>query len=493
MAVNEDYSAENEGAFSLELFEKQQLPNANANANDSGFRELPESSISKYLKHKLLTRVEEREISKTIRSHLASYRAHIAGIGLSSLITVEVANNYKTVNGYLNFLGSYFSNNTDEIMDLDKNSNRVEDIVRDNRVLAMNLVESRKFKGLEAKKIEENNSRLSDIILPWKSTSKTLNICFYGNNDLEDSVGLNYYNSLLNCNGSSKDLSLRLKVAGDLGMVPEKFTEVFGELNRQRKLFNNSVDVLVSCNLKWVKTVVNRECSKRFLDPSCDRDDLFSEGCIGAVQAAEHWDPDHFKKARFATYSFHKIRRCVGYALEKLGEGVRYTSELKAQHKTVSDSIENIKEEYGKNYEPTIDDISDESGLDTKTIWKVLNRNKRVVSLDAVFEDGDSSLMDSISDESQISPADLAKGPDAKDNVSRALATLSAEERKVLEHRFGLLDGICYSLGEIGKKYRLTGERIRQIEGRALRKLRHPTRLSILNDEKHLLFQGHKV
>jgi RNA polymerase primary sigma factor len=134
-----------------------------------------------------------------------------------------------------------------------------------------------------------------------------------------------------------------------------------------------------------------------------------------------------------------------------------------------------LSQELGR--EPTPEDLSDEMHLPVSRINALLKMARQPVSLDApVGDDGDVNVGDFIEDKSAANPADCTSHSLLKEKLDTVLTSLSERERKILEMRFGLIDGCGHTLEEIGNLYQVTRERIRQIEAKALRKLRHPTR-----------------
>jgi len=141
----------------------------------------------------------------------------------------------------------------------------------------------------------------------------------------------------------------------------------------------------------------------------------------------------------------------------------------------------NLLQELGR--EPTEHEIADAMGLPVEKIRDILKISVEPISLDSpVGEEDDSHLGDFISDDMTVSPEEAANYSILKDQINRLLGTLSDREQRVLTMRFGLKDGKSHTLEEVGREFNVTRERIRQIEAKALRKLRHPSRVKFLKD-----------
>jgi RNA polymerase primary sigma factor len=135
------------------------------------------------------------------------------------------------------------------------------------------------------------------------------------------------------------------------------------------------------------------------------------------------------------------------------------------------------------NREPSEEEIAKKMGITVDKVREVMKISQDPVSLETpIGEEDDSHLGDFIKDEKSLSPEEYATNEILKEEINEVLSTLQPREQQVLELRFGLIDGTCYTLEEVGKRFNVTRERIRQIEAKALRKLRHPSRAKKLRD-----------
>ncbi|NMA23348.1 MAG: sigma-70 family RNA polymerase sigma factor [Spirochaetales bacterium] len=222
---------------------------------------------------------------------------------------------------------------------------------------------------------------------------------------------------------------------------------------------------MVESNLRFVVNV-----AKQYQNQGLPLIDLINEGNIGLMTALDKFDPD--KGYRFISYAVWWIRQSIMKAINEKGRAVRLplnrTNELLQMQKAQRALMKELSTE-----DPTAEQIGELSGFDAEHVTNLLAISRDLVSLDApIFTDGSaSSIADFIEDESQ-SPEDALLESSLKDDVRRLLSSLSEREREIIELRFGLEGKVPMSLKEIGEIYNLTKERIRQIEKRALDRLK---------------------
>lgn len=230
---------------------------------------------------------------------------------------------------------------------------------------------------------------------------------------------------------------------------------------------------MIESNLRFVVNV-----AKKYQNQGLPLIDLINEGNIGLMTALEKFDPD--KGYHFISYAVWWIRQSIMKAINEKSRAVRLplnrTNELlqiqKAQRSLMGDN---------STEDPTAEDIGTLTGFDPEHVNNLLSISRELVSLDApVFSDsGSSSIGDFIEDDKQ-SPEDSLMDVALKEDINTVLSGLSDREREILELRFGLVGKIPMSLKEIGEIYNLTKERIRQIEKKALERLRVPQKSKIL-------------
>ncbi len=231
---------------------------------------------------------------------------------------------------------------------------------------------------------------------------------------------------------------------------------------------------MIESNLRFVVNV-----AKKYQNQGLPLIDLINEGNIGLMTALEKFDPD--KGYHFISYAVWWIRQSIMKAINEKSRAVRLplnrTNELlqiqKAQRSLMGDN---------STEDPTAEDIGKLTGFDAEHVNNLLSISRELISLDApVFNDtGSSSIGDFIEDDDSRSPEDSLMEVALKEDINLVLATLSDKEREIIEMRFGLVGKIPMSLKEIGEIYNLTKERIRQIEKKALERLRVPQKSQML-------------
>lgn len=298
----------------------------------------------------------------------------------------------------------------------------------------------------------------------------------------DDTVGM-YLKEMSRVPLLTMDEELNLAIRIENGRIArEEKIKLTGRQNATRRSKLDAIiedglharDHLIKANTRLVVSI-----AKRFMGRGVAFLDLIQEGNLGLMKAVEKYD--YTRGFRFSTYATWWIRQTISRAISDHGRTIRVPVHMIDRIRQLYRANHDLEQKLGRP--PTIEELAEKVNLPLHRVQWIMKVSWQPLSLESpVGDDEESELGHFIEDEVSLTPMQNAYQSLLKEKLEEILSTLTPREARVLRLRFGLDDGTIYTLEEVGRKFGLTRERIRQIEGRALRQLRHPTRARQLKD-----------
>ncbi|MBD3231728.1 RNA polymerase sigma factor RpoD [Candidatus Dependentiae bacterium] len=353
---------------------------------------------------------------------------------------------------------------------LDKESNKKEMLnkVAKNKQERINLIKGIKFSNKQirkfGKKIEKHLNKINEREQEIRALEEKLK--FYMGIKNETNEDLKHIQELeKEIKTTSK---LIKKVEAEAGLSKDKIAKLYTQFIVAQRKDKEAKDALANANLRLVVNI-----AKKYINRGLHFLDLIQEGNIGLLKAVEKFE---FERGfKFSTYATWWIRQAITRAIADQSRTIRVPVHMVETLSKINKITRTYIQETG--VEPTYAQLAKELNLEEKKIKNIIKISKEPVSLETPVGDSDDvSLKDFIEDEDEYTPVDAVVNDDLKEKVREVLKSLTPREEKVLKMRFGIDVSSEHTLEEVGKDFSVTRERIRQIEVKALRKLRHPSR-----------------
>lgn len=252
------------------------------------------------------------------------------------------------------------------------------------------------------------------------------------------------------------------------GMSHEEMKKALAVLLEGEKNIREQKNALILANLRLVISIV-----KKYLGRGLSFSDLIQEGNVGLMRAVDKFE--YRRGYKFSTYATWWIRQAITRAIAEQSRTIRIPVHMVEAVNRMTKAINEFVQEKGR--EPSPEEVATELKVPPEKVRTMLKISREPISLETpVGEDEESQIRDFIEDKSAMSPLEIAMYDDMKKNIEKALSSLTEREQSIIKKRFGLGEDVPHTLEEVGHEFDVTRERVRQIEVKAIRKLRHPSR-----------------
>ncbi|HXB60704.1 MAG TPA: RNA polymerase sigma factor RpoD [Candidatus Acidoferrales bacterium] len=466
---------------------KQPEP-AQAEEDDEARLEILDDPVRMYMnqmgKVPLLTREQEVEICKKIEEAEVSMKAIVYGLGFTAKEHIAIAEKLLSEPPKERFdrviVDKKVANREGHLRELRKLIKKVHalDVKVDEKYYAWQKAQQKGRKEKLARDLKKASEKLQDMFPKFYYKQKIVEemIVVAGNVHEKFLVSMRHVQDL-----EGQRTTGERRAALDMEraklqtleqfvrMSREDFFKAFSDLKAAAERGLKAKTHMAEANLRLVVSV-----AKKYTNRGQSFLDLIQEGNIGLMKGVEKFE--YRRGYKFSTYAIWWIRQAITRSIADQARTIRIPVHMIEIMNKLWRAQKQLTQEMGR--EPTPEELADEMHMPVARIHALLKMAQQPVSLHApVGDDGDVSVGDFIEDKSAENPSDVTSYSLLREKLSDVLTTLTERERKILEMRFGLLDGYERTLEEIGKMYNVTRERIRQIEAKALRKLRHPTRV----------------
>src|SRR5579863_4503723 len=327
--------------------------------------------------------------------------------------------------------------------------------------------------GHRASNVQRHSFHKDDLDTPCHSYDEDSDLYLYDDDESEESGGL-FEDEEVASGENTTDNAIRRYLA-EIGRYPLLTAEQ--EMKLAWRVVDGDIEAqqqLVEANLRLVVSI-----AKRYNSNGISLLDLVQEGNLGLIRAAQKYDPA--RGFRFSTYATWWIRQSISRAVAEHTRTIHIPVHVVEMIYKIKRITRNLYQELGRD--PLAEEIARVARMTKERVVELQSMAETPISLDApLIDDEQYHLADTLEDTRATAPADIVTHQALRDQIAYALDTLNQRERQVIELRYGLFDGHCHTLEELSAFFKLTRERIRQIEVKALRTLRHPIQAHLLRE-----------